>query len=169
MKLTTTLNKIRAHRPCAEGWKTLCTALGSDYDEDAEINLLTILESNGVQDMLWCLRATVEDSDGAARQLAIAFAEDVLSIFEKAYPGDMRPRKAIQAARDFAEGKIGIAELREKQEAARAAADAAAYAAARAAYAAADATADAAAYAAAYAARIIARSRQIEIIITLLS
>ncbi len=149
MKLTTTLNKIRACSPCTSGWKTLLTYLGKTEADDAEINLLTVLESNGVPDMLWCLRATTEDSKRIASQLAIEFAEQALPIFEKRKPDDNRPRAAIQAARDFLDGTIGIEELR------KAHADAAyAYAAyadaayAYAAYADADADADADAYAA---------------------
>ncbi len=37
---------------------------------------------------------------------AIYSAEQVLDIFEKRYPGDVRPRKAIEAAKDFLSGKI---------------------------------------------------------------
>ena len=62
MKLTTTLNKIRACSPCTSGWRTLVKHLGEDFDPDAEINLLIILESNGVADTLWTLRATDRDS-----------------------------------------------------------------------------------------------------------
>lgn len=112
MKLTTTLNKIRACSPCTSGWKTLLTYLGKTEADDAEINLLTVLESNGVPDMLWCLRATTEDSKRIASQLAIEFAEQALPIFEKRKPDDNRPRAAIQAARDFLDGTIGIEELR---------------------------------------------------------
>ena len=157
MKLTTTLNKIRACSPCTSGWKTLLTYLGKTEADDAEINLLTVLESNGVPDMLWCLRATTEDSKRIASQLAIEFAEQALPIFEKRKPDDNRPRAAIQAARDFLDGKIGIEELRKAHDAAHAAAAdayaahaAASYAAYAASYAAASyaAYADAAAYAA---------------------
>jgi hypothetical protein len=77
---------------------------------------------------------------------AIFAARLVLKIFEKKYPNDDRPRKAIEAAEKW---------LKNPTEENRAAADAAAYAAARAADAAAYAaarTADVAACAAAYAA-----------------
>ena len=94
MKLTTTLNKIRACSPCASGWRTLVKHLGEDFDPDAEINLLTILESNGVADMLWTLRATDQESKRVASQLAIEFAATTLPIFEKRRPNDERPRKA---------------------------------------------------------------------------
>jgi hypothetical protein len=78
---------------------------------------------------------------------AIFAAEQVIDIYEKKYPGDDRPRKAIEAARNYLKDKS----LKNKNAAATAAyaADAAAaYAAADAAAAAAYA-ADAAAYAAA--------------------
>ena len=77
-------------------------------------------------------------------QYAIFAAEQVLYIFEKKYPGDLRPRKAIEAAKEYLTHPF----IKTKR-AAYAAATAAAYAA-DAAYAAATAAAYAAdAYAAA--------------------
>ena len=134
MKLTTTLARIRKCSPCANGWQTLLKHLGKTEADDAEINLLTILESNGVQDMLWSLRATVEDSKRVASQLAIEFAEQALPIFEKRYPNDARPRNAIQAAKDYLAGKITLNQLRQSRAAADDADAAAAAAAAYAAY-----------------------------------
>ena len=85
------------------------------------------------------------------RLYAADCAERVVSLYEKDYPTDTRPRKAIQAARDFANGKITAEELNAAANAAYAAACAAtAAAAANAAYAA--YAAACAAYAAAYAA-----------------
>ena len=78
--------------------------------------------------------------------MAADFAEHVLPFFEKVSPDDDRPRKAIQVARDFADGKVDIS-------AAQAAA-VAAYAAANAVYVA--HTAVHTAYAAAYAAEAAA-------------
>ena len=159
MKLTTTLNKIRACNPCASGWRTLIKSLGDDFDHETEINLLTILDSNGVADMLWTLRATLQDSKRTASHLAIEFAEQALPIFEQRRPDDPRPRKAIKAARDYLAGTTSLEGLRKARAAAYAAYDAAAAAyaaayAADAAYAAADAAdaAYAAYVAAAYAA-----------------
>jgi hypothetical protein len=82
---------------------------------------------------------------------AILCAEEVLPIFEKEYPDDDRPRKAIEAARAWL--KNPSSENARVAAAARAAANAASAAdAADAAYAAAYAAADAAASAAARAA-----------------
>jgi immunity protein 5 of polymorphic toxin system len=79
-------------------------------------------------------------NDKTLRLFAADCAEHVLELYEKSYPDDKRPRNAIQAARDFANGLID-------KDAANAAANAA-YAAANAAAYAAYAAANAAAYAA---------------------
>jgi hypothetical protein len=154
MKLTTTFNLLREKGACTSGYRKLAQHLGSveQYGADREITLLTILDSNGLDDTLWCLRATVEESEAFKRNLACDFAESVLGIFEKRRPGDDRPRKAIEAARGFASGTVSHEEMQGARAAAAAAAaaaaDAAAYAAAAAAAYAAAAAADAAAYAA---------------------
>ncbi len=70
MKLTTTFNKLKLAGACGQtkgsgkGYDKLADYLvsASDYGKDKPINLLTILESNGVDDCLWCLKATIEDS-----------------------------------------------------------------------------------------------------------
>lgn len=55
--MTTTLNKIREHNPCKEGWEKLLSALGKTKADDEELSLLTILDSNGFDDAVWCFRA----------------------------------------------------------------------------------------------------------------
>ncbi len=70
--------------------------------------------------------------DEVSMRLAAAdMAERVLPIFYKVRPEDARPAKAIQAARDFALGKIDSAAWDAARAAARAAAWDAAWAAAR--------------------------------------
>ena len=77
-------------------------------------------------------------------QYAIFAAEQVIDIYEKKYPNDDRPRKAILSAKNYLKDKS----LKNKKAAADAAAAYAAYAAAAAAAAAAAYAADAAADAA---------------------
>jgi len=67
--MTTTLNKIREHSPCKEGWEKLLNTLGKTKADDEELSLLTILDSNGLVDTLWCLRA-VEGYDTEIRGFA---------------------------------------------------------------------------------------------------
>jgi hypothetical protein len=123
------------------------------------ITLQSILDSEiSIKDKYWfvCKKLATKEQN---QQIAIGVAEIVLVIFENKYPDDKRPREAIQAAKDYLSGVIGIDKLRKKRaaaaaaNAAAAAANAAAAAAANAAYAAAaNAAYAAAAYAAAAAA-----------------
>jgi hypothetical protein len=53
MKITTTLNRIKKSKPCSDGWTKLLTFLNKTQADDEELDLLTILEGNGVQDCLW--------------------------------------------------------------------------------------------------------------------
>ena len=112
MILETTLNRLRAHNPCVSGYATLLASLGGpSYDPDAPINLLHILASNGVEDCLWALRATIQDSEQVARLMASDFAELALPIFERARPTDARPRNTIAVARRYARGEATEEEL----------------------------------------------------------
>ncbi len=142
--MKTTLNKIFKHGPCQPSWEKGLRHLGKTKPDDEPINFLDILEVLGVQDTVWCLR-TQGEIEKEIRLLAVDFAEHVLPVFEKNYPEDKRPRKAIQAAREYAAGTISKKELRKADVAAVAAYYDAAYAAA--AYDATAAAADAAAYA----------------------
>src|SRR5690554_6047344 len=78
-----------------------------------------------------------------AREFAADCAERALPVYEAAYPGDDRPRRAVEVARAYARGEATRDEL-----SARAAAEAAAWAAEDAAEDAAWAAAEAAAWAA---------------------
>jgi len=121
MRIYTTLTRIRQAEPCSEGWTKLLAFLNKTQADDESLDLLTILESNGVEDCLWAFQCT-DDNESIYRHMAADFAESVLHIYEADYPNDNRPRLAIQAARDFADGKIDDA----AGDAARAAAWAAA-------------------------------------------
>ena len=111
--LQVTFNSLKKHNACQDGYGRLSKALGGDeiYGLDTPINVLTILKRNGLEDAIWALRATLQSSDKVCRLFAADCAESVLHIFEEKYPDDMRPRNAIQAARDFANGVICWDEL----------------------------------------------------------
>ena len=100
------------------------------------------------------LRKVETWNERTARLFACKCAEHVLPIFEKKYPDDTQPRKAVEIARKYANGKATKTELAAARDAARDAAwDAAWDAAARAAAAAAADAAWDAAWAAEAAAR----------------
>ena len=138
--METTLNAIRSKSPCSEGWKKLLAHLGKSAADDEPLSLLTILDSNGLDDAIWCLRA-VTGHDKEIRLFAVWCARQVQHLM-----ADQRSVNALDVAERFANGDATEEEL----EAARAAAGAAAWdAAGDAAWAAARAAARDAAGAAA--------------------
>ncbi|MBI9081608.1 MAG: hypothetical protein JEY79_17950 [Pseudodesulfovibrio sp.] len=136
--MKTTLNKILAYGPCGQepdeetgeltGWLKLLKALGKIGADDKPLHIRTILDSNGLDDALWCLGA-VDGYDREKRLFACACACRVLPEVEKLNPGDMRPRQAVETAALFAEGSATEDELAAAWAAARAAARDAAWAA----------------------------------------
>jgi len=134
----TTLNKIRKHKPCTDGWEKLLTYLGKTKADDEEISVLTILDSNGLNDALWCLRA-VEGHDKEIRLYAVWCARQVQHLLT-----DQRSLDALDVAEKYANGQAAEDELNAARAAAWSAAGAAAWAAGAAARAAAREAADAA-------------------------
>lgn len=63
----TTLNKIRQRHPCTDGWEKLLRHLGKTAADDEPLSIMTVLESNGIEDTIWCLRAV--DGHDRERQL----------------------------------------------------------------------------------------------------
>jgi len=137
MSIFTTLNEIREYSPCSAGWSKLLKSLDKTHADDEPLALEHILDSNGLDDALWALRA-VKGHEKDLRLFACQCARLALPVFEEKYPEDDRPRKAIEAAEAFALGQIDKAELAKAAAYAAYAADAAARAA-DAAYVAADA------------------------------
>ena len=147
----TTLNAIRAHSPCANGWAELLRHLGKTQADDEPLALTTILDSNGLDDALWCLRAC-EGIDREARLYAVWCARQVQHLMT-----DPRSLAALDVAERYAHGEATDADLAAAETEARAAAKVAAEteawsAAGAAARAAAKAAAETAARAAAKAA-----------------
>ena len=75
--MKTTLKAIRAHHPCEDGWEKLLKHLGKTKEDDEPLDLLTVLESNGLDDALWCLRAIDKKHDKVIRKLACDYALSV--------------------------------------------------------------------------------------------
>ena len=157
--MKTTLNKIRAFSPCTDGWEKLLKYLGKTKPDDEPLSLLTVLESNGLDDALWCFRA-VNGYDKEKRLFTVWCARQVQHLMT-----DQRSLDALDVAERYANGLATDEELRAASDAASDAASAAAsdaaWAAAWAAWAAARAAARAAgdaAWAAGDAARAAARA-----------
>ena len=132
MTITTTLNRIRAHRPCREGWEKLLNGLGKTAADDEPLPFSRIVEINGIDDAIWCMR--VEPQHDQQWRLFVVFCcrqmQHLLS--------DQRSLTAIDVAERYAKGEATDEELEAAGVAARAAtwtterpaAQAAAYAAA---------------------------------------
>ena len=97
------------------------------------------------------LRPVPGCNERTLRLFACRVAEDALPLYEAEYPDDDRPRRAIETARMYADGRATRAELAAAHYAARSAADSAAdYAARCAAHSAAHSAAYYAAHSATY-------------------
>ena len=162
--ICTTLNRIREHDPCVEGWKKLLQHLGKTEADDEPLPFSVIVESNGIKDALWACR-TVPEHDREWRLFAVWCARQVQHLMT-----NQRSHDAINVAERFALGAATKNELDAAFEAAWSAARGAACDAARGATwsaawsaardAAQDAAQDAAWFAAFDAARGAARSAQ---------
>jgi hypothetical protein len=152
----TTLNRVREHHPCADGWRKLLTHLNKTQADDEPLALATILQSNGLDDAIWCLRA-VDGHEKEMRLYAVWCARQVQHLMK-----DPRSLAALDVAERHAHGQATDDELAAAGAAALAAAwDAAREAAWAAAWAAASAAAVAAWDAAWDAASAAAREAQI--------
>ncbi len=129
----TTLNKIREQGPCADGWELLLRHLGKTKADDEPLSLLTVLDSNGLDDTLWCFQA-VDGFESEMRLYAVWCARQVQHLMT-----DPRSLAALDVAERHALGKADDDELKAARSASEAAAAAeAAWAALSAAAAAAE-------------------------------
>jgi len=114
--MMTTLNAIRAHSPCADGWQKLLSHLGKTTADDEPLSIITVLDSNGLGDAIWCLRA-VSVHDREIRLYAVWCARQVQHLMT-----DLRSLVALDVAERHARGSATDAELYAAQAAAGAAA-----------------------------------------------
>jgi len=152
--MNTTLNLIRSHSPCREGWEKLLRHLGKTKADDEPLLLATILESNGIDDALWCLRA-VPNCDKEARLFAVWCARQVQHLMT-----DPRSLSALDVAERHTNGKVTDKELAAAKDAAWNAASAAGGVAWAATFSAASNAAWSTAWAAAIAAKSADRQGQ---------
>ena len=125
--ICTTLAAIRSHNPCVEGWAKLLKHLGKHEADDEPLPLVTILDSNGLDDTLWCLRS-VDGYDREIRLYGIWCARQVQHLMT-----DQRSIAVLDVAERYASGQVTVDEWTAARRAAREAARDAAGEAARAA------------------------------------
>src|SRR3990167_3051784 len=117
MTLITTKRLLREHGACRAGYAGLLRHLRTlgTYRQDTPIPLTVVLDSNSLEDTLWCLRAVppeqAAERDRIARWYAADEAESVLHLWEARYPRDYIPHVAISTARRHALGLATDTEL----------------------------------------------------------
>ena len=150
---TITLEKIKSMDPCSEGYVWYQENFPQKTNKVIDI-LNSLVSENKLNWANWLIVRCLTRKQKI--QYAIFAAEQVIETYEKKHPDDERPRKAIEAAKEYSktpsvENKFAAASA--SAAASDAASDAYVASASAAAYAAAHAASDAyAAYAAAYAA-----------------
>lgn len=107
----TTLNRIRERGPCAEGWETLLKSLGKTHADDEPVSLRRIVESNGIYDAIWVLRAI--DDCPEIRLFAVRCARQVQHLMT-----DERSINALDVAERYAIGEATQEEMKEARDAA---------------------------------------------------
>ena len=111
---TTTLNRIRAVKPCADGWAKLLRGLGKTEADDEPLPLVTILDISGLDDAIWALRCI--DDQSQVRRYAVWCARQVQHLMT-----DPRSLAALSVAERHADGQATDEELAAARAAARAA------------------------------------------------
>lgn len=94
----TTLNKIRSRKPCKHGWWKLLISLRKTKSDDDRLSLGHVLESNGLRDAIWSLRAC-DDIEKDARLFAVECARRVTHMMN-----DQRSIDALDIAEKYANG-----------------------------------------------------------------
>ena len=105
--ITITLQKIKNARPCADGWQKLLKSKGGrGADMGAEFPLADVLESNGLDDTLWCLRCLLEHNHNLWRKYAVWCARQVQHLMT-----DQRSVDALDVAWRHSDGAATDDEL----------------------------------------------------------
>jgi hypothetical protein len=104
--ITTTLNRIRAHGPCEDGWKKLLAGLNKTAPDDEPLAFARILEINGLSDALWCCRVEPQ-YEREWRGFAVWCARQVQHLMT-----DPRSFAALDVAERHAQGHATDQELK---------------------------------------------------------
>ncbi len=106
MIITTTLQRIRDHAPCSNGWRKLLVGLGKTEKDDERLPFGKIVEIVGIFDALWCCRAEPQYKK-EWRLFAVWCAGQVPRLI-----ADQRSISALNVAEAFANGLATEKELR---------------------------------------------------------
>lgn len=104
--MKTTLTLIRRHAPCADGWGKLLRHLGKVKADDEPLSIATVLDSNGLDHALWCLRA-VTGHDREIRLFAVWCARQIQHLMR-----DPRSIASLDVAERYANSEASDADLK---------------------------------------------------------
>lgn len=128
-EITLSLNEIREHNPCREGWDKALKSLGKTRADDTRVTFAWIVENNGLDDALWALRCLPEPEQWRVRQFARWCALSVIHLWDAPQvvedyltSGDERLRAAAAWAADRAAAAWAADRTAAARDAARAAA-----------------------------------------------
>lgn len=110
--ITLSLNEIREQGPCKQGWEKLLKSKQNTHWEE-QFPLSDIINSNGLNDALWCLRVRPEHSN-LWRKYAVWCARQVEHLMT-----DNRSKDALDIAWRHSEGVATDEELTAARDAAR--------------------------------------------------
>jgi hypothetical protein len=114
MNVVTTLNQLHKYGPCKPRWNTLLSRLRKVTPDDEPLPLSVILDSNGLYDAIWCLRA-VPDVERDLRLYAArcvkrldlsgtnASAARAIQMVERCAYGEVEEHEMIRAGFDAIE------------------------------------------------------------------
>ena len=88
---------LQKKQPCSSSYRWVCNN-GLIGLEDVEF-INKLLENYRFSDANWLITRILDNNKNV--QYAIYCAEQVIDIFEKEYPEDNRPRKAIEATKNY--------------------------------------------------------------------
>ena len=105
--ITITLNQIKSHNPCADGWAKVLKAQGgtkADYDKPFAVS--SILDSNDLYDALWVLDNCLPHHESLRRLYAVWCARQVQHLMT-----DERSLTVLDVAERYAKGEATKEEL----------------------------------------------------------
>jgi len=109
--ITTTLNRIKEHEPCENGWRKLLKGLGKTTADDEPLPFSRIFEINGFDDALWCCRVEPQYAK-QWRLFAVWCARKVEHLMSSP------SKKVLEVAERYANGLASFKELADAREAA---------------------------------------------------
>ena len=114
----TTLHEIRENSPCEEGWQLLLATLGKTRADKQKLSYAAILDSNGIEDAVWCLNT--HDDFKKVRLFVCDMVQEMLNWMQdkqkQKLPAEWQA--ALAAGRAYAKDELHAEDLEKAEDAA---------------------------------------------------